>query len=223
MLLLVTGMLCFQAPTHHLALHHRLVSDAKRGEPVCDAAWKPTRKPYKPSWMQGSGGVYREMQQEYSAYAAQQDSTRDAAPTADSNETDRQASANDAVSTWVREVELAVAPVHYLCVSDVTDGHPADGARDGRALSAGGRELKVLIVASRFGGMRQRERQQIVNAVLSEHIASGALHSVQMRCWAPEEWEEKGSPVNLGHPCSFSSAGKGVLLGEPLPLPGCTE
>lgn len=130
-----------------------------------------------------------------------------------------------AAAPWGHAIEQAIAPVHYLCVSDVTDGHAIEGAEDGRSLHAEGRDLKVLVVSSRFDKMRQQERQRLVNAVLSDSLHSGVLHSVQMRCWTPEEWLQQGSPTDLGAPGSYSSTARTDAheLGQPLPLPGCTD
>ena len=44
---------------------------------------------------------------------------------------------------WAHELEEACAPLHYLCVTDVTDGHAIEGVKDGRALRADGRDIKV--------------------------------------------------------------------------------
>ena len=127
---------------------------------------------------------------------------------------------------WAHELEVACTPLHYLCVTDVTDGHAVEGAKDGRALRADGRDIKVLIISTRFRGASVRERQEIVNAVLYQSIKSGALHSVQMRCWDPDEWAQKGLPVDLGAPCSYSSTGGNedyaLELGPQLVLPSCT-
>ena len=123
-------------------------------------------------------------------------------------------------------LEAACAPLYYLCLTDVTDGHAVEGFKDGRALRADGRDIKLLVVSTCFRDKSGLERQEMVNAVLNDHIKSGSLHSVQMRCWEPDEWVAKGSPVNLGAPCSFSSTGvedEAMLeLGQPLPLASCT-
>ena len=199
-----------------LPCNDNIVTPGRRFEPIMteeSAAWKPRRKPYIPSWSQGGGSnIYREQQSEYNAYAKQQeDATRDPAPTVSVS------------TTWAHVIERACAPVHYLCVSDATDGHAAEGAEDGRALRADGRDLKVLVVSSRFSGMRGPARQQIVNAVLADSFKSGALHSLQMRCWTPEEWVAKGSPADLGAPCSYSSTDNAAVAGQSLKLPGCTD
>jgi acid stress-induced BolA-like protein IbaG/YrbA len=200
-----------------------------------DAAWKPTRKPYVPSWTKGGSNIYREQQSEYSEYAKQQsaasggdsEATRDSQPlveATDPKSNDR--SPQDALLVaWADVIEQACAPVHYLCVSDVTDGHALEGATDGRALRADGRELHVLAVAPLFQSLSRPARQQVVNAALADAFKSGALHSLQVRCWTPDEWIEKGSPADLGAPCSYSScSGRDgdVEMGQSLRLHGCS-
>ena len=131
----------------------------------------------------------------------------------------------DRAASWARELEQACGPVHYLCITDVTDGHAIEGAKDGRAIRADGRDLKVLIVSEIFQDKSARERQEVVNGVLYDYIKSGELHSVQMKCWAPAEWVSNGSPVDLGAPCSYSAATghQDILeLGQSLALPACT-
>ena len=200
----------------------------RQAQPSMDEsdAWKPRRKPYIPSWTRGGSNIYREQQSEYSEYAKQQSAPTDSGEATRDPEAHVQEAIESTTAAWAREIEQACAPVHYLCVSDVTDGHAVEGAKDGRALRAEGRELKVLIVSASFNSMSRPARQQVVNRVLADAIKSGALHSVQMRCWAPEEWVEKGSPVDLGAPCSYSStAGNNhdVEVGPSLGLPGCTS
>lgn len=124
---------------------------------------------------------------------------------------------------WLQQLEQA-CPVHYLCVSDVTDGHAVEGVKSGRALRADGLDIKVLIVSSHFHNQSRLARQKIINAVLSEYVQSGVLHSVQMRCWTPSEWIDQGAPVDLGAPCSItaSTPDEELELGEPLALAACT-
>ena len=120
----------------------------------------------------------------------------------------------------------ACAPFH-LCLSDVTDGHAVAGAQDGRAIRADGRDVQVLIVADCFEGRSALERQQLVNGVLGAHVVSGMLHSVQLRCWTPTQWEKQGRPSSLGGPCSEDAdsptlAPLSASVGEPLSLDSCT-
>ena len=120
----------------------------------------------------------------------------------------------------------ACAPVLHLCYADCTDGHAVQGAEDGRAILAEGRDIRALVVSSCFEGQDALQRQQLVNRVLGPHVVSGRLHSVQMRCWTPAQWEKQGRPQNLGQPC-FEEPGSPTLaplsgdVGEPLALQSC--
>ena len=120
------------------------------------------------------------------------------------------------------------APVEHLCLSDVTDGHAVAGAKDGRAVRADGRDVQVLVVAGCFDGRSALERQQLVNGVLGAHVVSGLLHSVQLRCWTPAQWEKQGRPSSLGGPCTEDANSptlaplSGPSVGEALSLDSCT-
>ena len=121
----------------------------------------------------------------------------------------------------------ACAPVLHLCYADCTDGHAVQGAEDGRAIRADGRDIKALVVSSCFEGQDALQRQQLVNRILGPHVISGRLHSVQLRCWTPAQWEKQGRPQNLGQPC-FEQPGSPTLaplsgdVSEPLALQSCT-
>lgn len=93
----------------------------------------------------------------------------------------------------------ALTPITWLCISDVTDGHAVEGVKDGRALSADGREALILVVSSQFEQKALLQRQRMVNSVLTEDLKSGLLHSVQMRCLTPAQWEKVGKPRSF-HP-----------------------
>ena len=206
----------------------------RRAQPLMDdAAWKPTRKPYIPSWTRGGSNIYREQQNEYNEYAKQQEAapgtsdsggdeaTRDPDPCVGSPN-DPTCKQGAFAAALAPEIEQACAPVHYLCISDVTDGHAVEGAKDGRAMRADGRDMKVLIVSESFSRKSGPARQQVVNGVLADYIRSGALHSVSMRTWTPKEWLAKGSPVDLGARCSYASNRRDVEVGPSLRVQGCT-
>ena len=53
----------------------------------------------------------------------------------------------------------ACAPVLHLCYADCTDGHAVQGAEDGRAIRADGRDIKALVVSSCFEGQDALQRQ----------------------------------------------------------------
>ena len=73
-------------------------------------------------------------------------------------------------------LRVALAPVHHLAVTDVTDGHAVEGVLDGRALRADGREILVLVVSAAFDGQSLIDRQRAVNAVLAEDLSTGKPH-----------------------------------------------
>jgi hypothetical protein len=100
------------------------------------------REPYVPSWAQGGSAkknVYAEQRTEYEEYAK-------ALASKESMGTPPLPPSLEAIEDALR---AALAPVHHLNVSDVTDGHAVEGVRDGRALRADGREILVLVVSDR--------------------------------------------------------------------------
>ena len=115
----------------------------------------------------------------------------------------------DAIGNALR---AALAPVHHLAVTDVTDGHAEEGVLDGRALRADGREILVLVVSAGFDGQTPIDRQRAVNAVLAEDLSTGKLHSVRMKCWTPSQWQRQGAPqsfplaVHLASKCTKPAA-----------------
>jgi acid stress-induced BolA-like protein IbaG/YrbA len=52
-----------------------------------------------------------------------------------------------------------------------------------------GRHFDLVIVGDVFAGARTLKRQQMVYGILNEHIASGALHAVNMKTLTPAEWQ----------------------------------
>ncbi len=53
-----------------------------------------------------------------------------------------------------------------------------------------GSHFDILVVGEIFAGLRPVKKQQIVYAVLNEHIASGAIHAVNIRTLTPAEWQD---------------------------------
>jgi acid stress-induced BolA-like protein IbaG/YrbA len=97
--------------------------------------------------------------------------------------------------------------VTHLNIRDSTDGHAVAGFLDGRALDADGLDLQVLVVAQCFAGVTPLGRQRLVNDAIDSELTSGTVHSVQMRCWTPKQWEAKGMPDDLNAvPCSPTSS-----------------
>lgn len=52
-----------------------------------------------------------------------------------------------------------------------------------------GSHLSVTAIGEVFEGKRAVQRQQLVYGVLKEHIASGAVHAVNMKLYTPSEWQ----------------------------------
>ncbi|MGS2717712.1 BolA family protein [Eionea flava] len=50
-----------------------------------------------------------------------------------------------------------------------------------------GSHVALRIVSSEFDGLNTLKRQQNVYAALSQHIASGVIHAVNMKTLTPEE------------------------------------
>ncbi len=58
-------------------------------------------------------------------------------------------------------------------------------------VSGDGSHFDLTVVGDVFAGLRPLAKQQMVYAVLNEHIASGAIHAVNMKLYTPEEWSSK--------------------------------
>jgi acid stress-induced BolA-like protein IbaG/YrbA len=103
------------------------------------------------------------------------------------------ARAGDSATPLLARVEgrlrASIDGVRRVEMVDVTDvDHVRQGSTDGRALAAHGVQLQLKIVATIFEGQRLLARHRLVNAALQELIASGAIHSVQIRALTPAAW-----------------------------------
>ncbi len=56
-----------------------------------------------------------------------------------------------------------------------------------------GANYDITVVSDIFAGMRAVGRQQAVYAALSDAIAEGTIHAVNIRAYTPTEWEERGA------------------------------
>ena len=59
------------------------------------------------------------------------------------------------------------------------------------SVQAEGSHCEITIVGEVFAGLRAIKKQQMVYAVLNEHIASGEIHAVNMRLFTPAEWQQQ--------------------------------
>jgi acid stress-induced BolA-like protein IbaG/YrbA len=54
-----------------------------------------------------------------------------------------------------------------------------------------GSHFDITVIGVMFDGLRALKKQQLVYAVLSEEIASGAIHAVNMKLYTPQEWAQQ--------------------------------
>lgn len=54
-----------------------------------------------------------------------------------------------------------------------------------------GSNYDIIAIGDIFAGQRPVKKQQIVYAALSEHIADGSIHAVNIRTFTPSEWQER--------------------------------
>jgi acid stress-induced BolA-like protein IbaG/YrbA len=55
-----------------------------------------------------------------------------------------------------------------------------------------GSHVNIVAIGDIFEGKRTVQRQQLVYAVLQEHIASGVIHAVNMKTYSLQEWQQLG-------------------------------
>jgi acid stress-induced BolA-like protein IbaG/YrbA len=54
-----------------------------------------------------------------------------------------------------------------------------------------GNHYDILAIGSVFDGLRPVKKQQLVYAALSEQIADGSIHAVNIRTYTPAEWQDR--------------------------------
>lgn len=55
-----------------------------------------------------------------------------------------------------------------------------------------GDRYDITVIGEIFEGKRPVQRQQLVYAALSEQIASGSIHAVNIRAVTPAQWHTRG-------------------------------
>jgi acid stress-induced BolA-like protein IbaG/YrbA len=55
-----------------------------------------------------------------------------------------------------------------------------------------GNHYDITAVGAMFDGLRPVKKQQLVYAALSDHIADGTIHAVNIRTFTPAEWQAQG-------------------------------
>lgn len=69
-------------------------------------------------------------------------------------------------------------------IKSLLQAHFDDAAID---VTVEGSHANLSIISNAFEGLNTLKRQQAVYGVLSEHIASGAIHAVNMKTQTPQE------------------------------------
>ena len=54
-----------------------------------------------------------------------------------------------------------------------------------------GSNYDITAVGAVFEGLRPVKKQQLVYAALSDHIADGSIHAVNIRTFTPAEWQAR--------------------------------
>jgi acid stress-induced BolA-like protein IbaG/YrbA len=55
-----------------------------------------------------------------------------------------------------------------------------------------GSHYDITAIGAVFDGLRPVKKQQLVYAALSDQIADGSIHAVNIRTYTPAEWQERG-------------------------------
>ncbi len=74
-------------------------------------------------------------------------------------------------------------------VKELLQGHLADCEFQ---VQGEGSHYDIVAVGEIFAGLRPVKKQQLVYAALSEQIADGSIHAVNIRTYTPAEWRERG-------------------------------
>ncbi|WP_346839311.1 BolA/IbaG family iron-sulfur metabolism protein [Microbulbifer sp. SAOS-129_SWC] len=69
-------------------------------------------------------------------------------------------------------------------IKTLIEGHIPDSSAD---VAFEGSHVMVTVVSPAFAGLSRLKKQQLVYAALSDKIADGTLHAVQMQTLTPEE------------------------------------
>ncbi|NND69387.1 MAG: BolA family transcriptional regulator [Halioglobus sp.] len=54
-----------------------------------------------------------------------------------------------------------------------------------------GSHYDIQAIGDVFEGLRPVKKQQLVYAALSDHIADGSIHAVNIRTYTPSEWQSQ--------------------------------
>ena len=54
-----------------------------------------------------------------------------------------------------------------------------------------GANYDITVIGEVFEGLRPVKKQQLVYAALSDNIADGSIHAVNIRTFTPEQWRQQ--------------------------------
>jgi acid stress-induced BolA-like protein IbaG/YrbA len=74
---------------------------------------------------------------------------------------------------------MQIDEIQHLLAEQFTNAHIE--------VSLDGGHVNITVVSSAFVGLSPVKKQQLVYAVLAQHIASGAIHAVNMKTYTPAE------------------------------------
>ena len=58
-------------------------------------------------------------------------------------------------------------------------------------VSGDGSHYDIQAIGDVFEGLRPVKKQQLVYAALTDHIADGSIHAVNIRTYTPTEWQSQ--------------------------------
>jgi acid stress-induced BolA-like protein IbaG/YrbA len=73
-------------------------------------------------------------------------------------------------------------------VTDLLQGHLKDCEFQ---VQGEGNHYDIVAIGQVFDGLRPVKKQQLVYAALSEQIADGSIHAVNIRTFTPAEWQAR--------------------------------
>ncbi len=53
-----------------------------------------------------------------------------------------------------------------------------------------GSNYDIVAIGQQFEGLRALKKQQLVYGALTDHIADGSIHAVNIRTYTPQEWQQ---------------------------------
>ena len=55
----------------------------------------------------------------------------------------------------------------------------------------GGYKIDLIVVSSKFEGVKLLKRHQMVNQLFSEELSSNKIHALTIKAWTPTQYESK--------------------------------